>query len=317
MSCTISNTGNPNCPFVREAPKLLYYQSVYDSVGNENKVLSTETPSQAWIEAKLNDPDPLKRWYPVTGIKNINPSSTEPTFKTFDDKTKELTSRPVRSLSFEKNKATMADFKFFNSCDCQEWGIYELDLAGNLIGYKKADGNLYGKKLSKGSVSITEMSAKDGSNSQTIMVQFDWDRDMTMANEGYITADSMGIDLALYSRGLVDYKMTKVSRTLTSLVLKFEHPSGAILPADGKFYQSLVIGDFKDPSGAYGITGAVNSVLFDKTANANVTISSVVFNSATNEYTLTIPSTPLINLLSANPVKTGFDFNNAKLVSLQ
>lgn len=152
-TATFANTGVPGCDSIADitARQIIVPRVAAD--GTRNKIAGNATIDATYINARINDPDPTKRWYPLPLIVNVDDVRG-------DDVTEELnngTILKIRDGSRTHNSLIIGQgphyLKKLKGHGCQEFGMYNIDMEGSLIGQNEQDGtnDIYPNPIEKGS----------------------------------------------------------------------------------------------------------------------------------------------------------------------
>lgn len=247
--CTSGSTGNtglPNGikPFGDVVSVVLV--PILANDGTLNKI-DTTLPIGTQVLAGLNNKDASKRWYPYTGLDTFTEEEAEATTVTNKRGLNAVTRRGVRSVLFEKWDVNEQFYKK-TKANCQEYGIYLVDVCGNLKGRKNGT-SLYPMAVYRPSSHSIFMGA---TAETTSMVRYTFQySDVDGANDDrwMLTKDELGIDMNSV-RGLIDVSMTlaKLDATSMTVLATFDYGTAKTLIP----YQGAVTADFtlKDDAGA-------------------------------------------------------------------
>lgn len=93
-----SNIGVGCMPLFSVAQKL-FFVPTFDSTGVRNKIDTTVTFNQAYLDSMVGHADPSKRWYPSPFMKNATNMRGESIKESFDDGTSIITQQAPRKFS--------------------------------------------------------------------------------------------------------------------------------------------------------------------------------------------------------------------------
>lgn len=305
---TIQNTGAGCNPLFGVAEKL-FLVPLYNSDGVANEIEYGTTLNQAYLDAAINNADPTERWYPLGPFKNIVDVRAEPIFEEFDDLTKAFIQDSPRIFNGEiiglaSNGAGSPKLKgIIEGTRCGAVGILTVDNYGNVYGSNNSDNTaMRPTALDPQSVyaTFTKPSLKN-KNVQKLMVGFNIARQEKDENLVLIECvDWNGADL-LGAQGLIDACGVFSGLSPTTITVQLYIPS--VAPNNPPVVKGLVITDFISSN------TAATSKIYDSTANADITISSVTERGAPNKgtYDIVIPNTTVGHVLVLDFAKDGYD----------
>lgn len=237
----LSNTGRPNCVPLFSVTNNLIQVPLFDNDGNRNGIdLNAALPD--WNVDLVNAADSSKRWFPIPTFENVELPKADSQFEEANSGRMAFLRQGKRSFSGElwADDSTPTFLGKLEKGRCVDFGVYVIDVNGNLIGSKEGD-FLYPIPVDNASWDPRFNFATD-STVQKIMLGFDFDRNFDESTMYMITAEEGGIDFSTL-RGLVDVTLTFVgtpSGTLANVTAAFEYGTalnpiayiGADTPAD-------------------------------------------------------------------------------------
>jgi len=262
------NTGVP--PAQRKfktGDKIIYVPRFADD-GTENVILRSELASlnQAFFQAKVTDPDPSKRFYPLGTFTDANDVREDPTFQEFSDGSRSFIRQGRRTYTGMLIGYEPAYGAVIKSLACQTGGIFTIDDCGEPTGLfcenptNSANDAFKPMPLNASSIySLYNLFSVTNSSTQSLMVSLDYDMLMSDDNLRKLSeADMNGANL-LTLEGLRPTLSNISTEATTGFVaaiqLDFARGIGASVPITG-----LVPADFR---------------LYNETTLAVVAISSV------------------------------------------
>ena len=283
----LSNTGTPNCITIQSVTSKIILVPLFDNSGSKNYLGQGFPITESTITGLLNQSDASQRWFPLGTFENVTMEKAESSFEEAPSGKKVFIKQGKRSFAGELWSTTPTLLGKIQDNRCVEFGVYIVDVNGNLIGsYDKEYARLYPIPVDNQSFDARLMYATD-SSVQKIMVAFDFDRLFDESTLWMITpadADNYNFNSV---EGLLDVNLTKVSATQTTAVLKANLDYGT--GKEGIAVKGLVQADFK--------LQIVSSGNF-------ITLTSVA--SVDNQYTLTFPSQTAGALVNISVAKTGY-----------
>lgn len=266
----IGNTGFPNVkPF--GVTSGIFLMPILASDGTRNGFdLTSATLAQDLLDA-INNPDPSKRLYPFNNLRNVTHNEADPNYETADNGERFKTRDGIKTVSFEcwgVNEQYYAKV----SDNCVSFGIFLVDVCGNLKGQKEGKG-LYPRPVNKYSYDAKFIDATADAGTK-VMIQMDYSLVTSDGDQWMIPADLFAPYSALELNGMIDVNLDITVETDTELIVKASFNYGNAveqLPWTG-----AVVGDFTAKN---------------VSTTSNITIASVVENPTTpGTYTVTIPA---------------------------
>lgn len=214
----LSNTGQPSCVPIQSVTSSLIMVPLKDSLGVRNGIdLSTTLP--VW-EDLINELDESKRYFPLPQFENVELPKADSLFEEANSGKMAFLRQGKRSFMGELwgEDSTPTLLGKLQAGRCVAFGIYIVDVNGNLVGSKE-NGFLYPIPVDEQSWNPVFNFATD-STVQKIMLGFDFNRLFDESTMYMITGAEAGVDFNGLS-GLIDVNLTEVSQvTLTTLVFK-------------------------------------------------------------------------------------------------
>ena len=266
----IGNTGFPNVkPFGLTSG--VFLMPILASDGTRNGFDLTSATLPADLLAAINNPDPSKRLYPFSNLRNVTHNEADPNYETADNGERFKTRDGVKTVTFEcwgvneQFYAKVAD-------NCVNFGVYLVDVCGNLKGQKEGT-DLYPRPVNRYSYDAKFMDATADTGTK-VMIQMDYSLLTNDGDQWMIPADLFAPYSALELNGMIDVNLDITVEDDTTLIVKatFDYGNAVVqLPWTG-----AVVGDFTAKNVTTGL---------------NITIASVTESTTTpGTYTLTIPA---------------------------
>jgi hypothetical protein len=188
----LSNTGRPNCVPVHGVTSSLILVPLFANDGTRNGIdLSAPLPSFSGL---VNEADASKRWFPLPSFENVELPKADSLFEEANSGRMAFLRQGKRSFSGElwAEDSTPTFLGKLQKSRCVDFGIYIVDVNGNLIGAKES-GYLYPIPVDNASWDPRFMFATD-STVQKIMLGFDFDRLFDESLMYMITVAEAGLD---------------------------------------------------------------------------------------------------------------------------
>jgi hypothetical protein len=261
----LGNTGRPGCVPIQSVTASLIMVPLRANDGSMNAI-DLSSPLPTWTDL-VNESDASKRWFPLPLFENVELAKADSQFEEANSGRMAFLRQGKRSFAGELwgEDSTPTLLGKLQAGRCVSFGIYVIDVTGNLIG-SKVNNMLYPIPVDAQSWDPKFMFATD-STVQKIMLGFDFDRLFDESTMYMITANEAGIDFNSLS-GLIDVNLVisnEVAGVSIDVAASFDYGT-ALNPI---LFSGATISDFELVSVTNGVE----------------TIGSVVENSAGN-YTL-------------------------------
>lgn len=214
----LSNTGTPNCVTIQSVTSKLILVPLKDSTGAKNYLDLTSTFTEATFTALANQADASKRWFPLPQFENVELPKADSTFEEAPSGRKVFIKQGKRSFAGQLWNETPQLLGKIQDNRCVDFGVYIVDVNGNLVGSKVGD-KLYPIPVDNESFEAKLMFATD-SATQKIMVGFDFYR-LFDESTLWLLTPSDTTDLYDFNNleGLLDVALAKTSASQTTLVV--------------------------------------------------------------------------------------------------
>jgi len=214
----LSNTGKPNCVTIQSVTSKLILVPLKDSTGAKNSLDLTTTFTEATFTALANQADASKRWFPLPQFENVELAKADSTFEEAPSGRKVFIKQGKRSFAGQLWNETPQLLGKIQDNRCVDFGVYIVDVNGNLVGSKVGD-KLYPIPVDNESFEAKLMFATD-SATQKIMVGFDFYRLFDESTMWLLTPNDT-TDLYDFNNleGLLDVSLAKTSASQTTLVV--------------------------------------------------------------------------------------------------
>lgn len=210
----LSNTGRPGCVPIWSVTSSLIVVPLYANDGTRNGIdLTTSVP--VWSDL-VNEADASKRWFPLPAFENVELPKADSQFEEAPSGRMAFLRQGKRSFSGElwQEDSTPTFLGKLEKSRCVDFGVYVVDVNGNLIGSKEGD-YLYPIPVDNASWNPTFMFATD-STVQKIVLGFDFDRLFNDATMYMITVDEASQDFTALN-GLIDVNLANAAATTTEV----------------------------------------------------------------------------------------------------
>jgi hypothetical protein len=282
---SFGNTGAGLCPVAPSVPTSTYVVPTYDSTGALNVInCNTETINDAYIAAKINEPDPSKRWYPITKLENVVVEKADTAVETAPSGTIKKIREGIRSMTAEKWDTGLEYAGRLSSANCSAFSVFVIDDCSRPVGYSVNEGILRPLPVIGDSWDAIFQLATDTTGFK-VNISFQFDRSISEATWRMIEDDLILTNLNNVD-GLVDVKgdgLTSVTATTFTIDVLAITGNTKSTPVEGK-----VTADFE---------------LTNLTTGATITITSATETSA-GTYDFVIPSQTSAHVLSLSLDKT-------------
>lgn len=291
---SIRGTGKPSKQNIINGGVILIAVPVKADDGTFNEILASDTIDESFVQGKINEADPSKRWYPVGTFRNEEDTRADPVTESFNDGSSVVTQQGVRTFVGWLVNFSPVYLKALGSLRCQTFGVFMVDPCGNIIGKITQSGNaLRPVKVNNGSWEPRYVKGTP-TVSAKIQLSFEFDQTENDKNLRLIPATEIGINM-LDVEGLLPLKVENVTDT-SATTLTFD------LLVD---YDQFLNGT-KEPVVAWELA---DFSIRNKTTNSVVTITSVT-ESPEGTYVFVIsPQTlgDVVEVTNNKTAKPGFD----------
>lgn len=138
---TLSNTGTPSCvPIMGVGVKPILVPLIADD-GTENVItIASYTGTQVEWDARTENTDRSKRYYPLPEFKNVEDVKGDTIFESFNDTSNLFVQEGTRTYTgiLPNQAPTLLDN--LKAIKCTKFGMFIIDDQGNLIGNISSDG---------------------------------------------------------------------------------------------------------------------------------------------------------------------------------
>lgn len=217
----LGNTGRPNCVPIQSVTSKLIMVPLYDSTGTANVIDLNSLPLDFYTDF-VNNADPSKRWFPLPEFENVEMPKADAQFEESNSGRMVFLRQGKRSFTGElwADDSSPTLLGQLQSNRCVDFGVYIVDVNGNLIGSQPVNNGtpdkfLYPIPVDNPSFNPTLQFATD-STTQKIVVAFDFDRNFDESTLYMITSTEGGTDF-LSLDGLVDVNFVNLGNTTSSI----------------------------------------------------------------------------------------------------
>jgi hypothetical protein len=211
----LSNTGRPGCVPLQSVTSKLIMVPLQDNQGNLNGIdLSIALPT--WSDL-INEADSSKRWFPIPEFENVELAKADSQFEEANSGRMAFLRQGKRSFAGELwgDDSTPTLLGKLSAGRCVQFGVYVVDVNGNLIG-SKSNGYLYPIPVDEQSWDPKFMFATD-STVQKIMLGFDFYRLFDESTMYMITTTEALVNFNDLN-GLIDVNLTEVTQVTTASI---------------------------------------------------------------------------------------------------
>jgi hypothetical protein len=220
-SCNISieNTGTAGCKNIMEVAKMPIFVSLFDKTGIRNGIAIADVLNEQYFTDLINEPDKLKRWYPLPLVENVEDVKADPIVEGLNSGKNIIVQEGTRMFTAVIIKESNTLIGKLKSFGCKEFGVYFIDNDGNLVGEISADGQtLYPIRVDNNTLDVRLIKSSD-TTVQKIQVKFEFHQTSKDENLTMITADEMTSVNMLLLEGLLDVNADVIGSSATSLTV--------------------------------------------------------------------------------------------------
>ena len=282
----LGNTGRPGCVPIQSVTSKLIMVPLNANDGSLNGI-DLSAPLPTW-NSLVNEADASKRWFPLPAFENVELPKAESQFEEANSGRMAFLREGKRSFSGELwgEDSTPTLLGKMKAGRCVNFGVYVVDVTGNLIG-SKVGGYLYPIPVDNQSWNPTFMFATD-STVQKIMLTFDFDRLFDDSTMYMITATEANLDFNTLT-GLIDVNLVETSSSASQVVLEATFDYGTAL----------------NPILLQGVTSTSDWEIFDVTNQLSLGSPTAVSELPAGTYTL-LKSLSVGDTYTVSVVKDGF-----------
>lgn len=236
----LSNTGRPNCLPLQSVTSKMILVPIQDNAGAYNYIdLTLALPVWSTL---INEQDESQRWYPLPTFENVELPKADTVFEEANSGRMAYLRQGKRSFTGElwAYDSTPQFLGKLSSGRCVEFGVYIVDINGNLVG-SKVGNFLYPIPVDNQSWDPKFMFSTD-STVQKIMLGFDFDRYFDESTMWMITSDEASQNFNELT-GLLDVNLinpVQVANTSIQVDATFDYGT-AINPLK---FKGAVLADF-------------------------------------------------------------------------
>ena len=300
-SCDVSlqNTGSPSCaPIMGVAANFILVPLIAND-GTFNYIDPTATLNDAYFTALINEADDSKRWYPTGKLKNVTTDRADPILETFEDGSSVFIRDGIRDFTAMIIKGSFELAKQFNANRCSTFGIFIVDLDGNILGTTKSGSDyLYPIACDAATFYAKPVFTTD-TTIQKIMLMGQWDVLQKDDDLRMISASSIPAANIVNLKGLMNVYATIVSTSTTTMVLDLYAKVGNMVT--NYKIEGLVTADFVSSD------TAATSKMYNITDNSDVSVTATESTTIDGRYTLTYSGPAVSDVLQPLIKKNGLD----------
>lgn len=281
------NTGKANCEPIQDVTAKLIFVRTFADDGTKNAIPVGTVVDDAFIEARINEVDVSKRWYPsrrLVAVEDVRGDNATESIDGVDY----ITDKGQRTFVGFSPKTDAVYLGKISQGECGQFSVFIVDKSNRIIGEESEDGlNLYPVAIEEGTY-YTRLVKTTQSTVQKTEIGFTFsilsnDEDLRLTQA---TGDLLG------STGLLDVNATNSGEStvgfVSALALDYGY-FGSEIPVVG-----WVLADFE---------------LYNVTQDVAVVITSVT-ETPDGTYTFVIPAQTAADELTLKGVKTGFELTS-------
>lgn len=281
----LSNTGKPNCVTIQSVTSKLILVPLKDNTGAKNylDLSAFATFDEAYFSALVNQVDASKRWFPLPQFENVELAKADSTFEDAPSGKRVFIKQGKRSFAGQLWNETPQLLGKIQDNRCVDFGVYIIDVNGNLVGSKVGD-KLYPIPVDNESFEAKLMFATD-SATQKIMVGFDFYRLFDESTLWLVTPSDTTDTFDFNNlEGLLDVNVATSAITTTSVTATLTLDYGTAVNAIK--VKGLVAADFVLTKLTSGGTHAISTVA--ETADGVYLVTYVAITGSTEQLRLSL-----------------------------
>jgi len=238
------NTGRPKDAKPFGVVQQLFAVAIKADDESENKILAADTFDQTFLDAKINDTDSSKRYFPINELENWDGAPRAETgFETFNSGNKSRLSDGVKSATALVPQTVAQYFGQLKKLgECNEIGLFMVDGCENFRGNGRVSGELKPIRVARNTWDLILAWAIDASNAQNTMIAFDFDKLEKDEDLAHIPKSSITADLTT-AEGLRDVTFENAVLTASDDTLIVDLKSIFGDPFDAEGIKGIVLDD--------------------------------------------------------------------------
>lgn len=286
-----ADSGVSKCKAAMDVTKAIYAVQRIANDNTPNGIAVGTVLNAAFWTALINHTDPSKRFYPITGLDNVENLRADSIVQTTSGGRNIRITEGVRAFQGDLIGSDPKYKAVLDSWACADMMIYTVDKSENVWGQESADGTtLDGMPIDSNTIDAKFGFTTD-STLQFNQLNFEFSESMKDEKIGYFAANEItGIDL-LTQQGLMDVNTTVSLETTTSFTVTMVENYGTAKTKNA--VQGYLIGDF---------------TLVEVTPTPGPIVITTVVESAPGVYDFVIPVETSLDVLSLTAARDGFDF---------
>lgn len=284
---TLSNTGTPEKQRIAASGVKFIAVRMKADDGSFNQILASDTIDEAYLQARINDEDESRRWYPIGEFRNQEDVRADAVTETLTSGENILTQQGLRTYTGWLINYAPLYIKALKSFKCFNFGVFIINDCGGLEGSITKDGTaLRPVRVNNNNWNPTYVKQTPTVSAKVQLAfefsQLEVDEDLRVISEDEITADLLEAEgLLPLAAAISNEALTGFDAALTVDYDIFVNSSKEVVPG-------WVITDF---------------ALLNKTNNTSIAITSVT-ESPEGTYTFVIPAQTSQDVLELTNVKT-------------
>jgi hypothetical protein len=307
------NSGTSGCIEQIKTWDYLVRVDQQDDQGVANFIPAGTVIDQAYVQGKLNETDPSKKWTIFPKLWTVEDVRADALTETIDniDFIERQGTRTFNAMFIGKFASPQMEATW-KSFSCRSNAVFGLTSGGQIEGNNpNLAGDLYPIKVQNDTWFAIYQKPTKAPTKQKIMISFAVDETEEDACLDFIAADSIAYATTnWYLDAPIDVEGFEVSNaTQTTITFKMKERFGSVKKND---IPGLVSADFSDDN------GATPDVVFNKTTSAQVAIIGVTTATVAGEleYTITFVAQTAADVISIDIFKLGLDMRTPLEVTL-
>lgn len=294
---TLNNTGTPSCtPIMGVGVKPIMVPLTADD-GTANVItIASYTGSQVEWDARTENLDRSKRYYPLPEFKNVEDVKGDTIFETFNDTSNLFVQEGTRTYTGILPNQAPTLLGNLKDAKCTKFGLFIIDDCGNLIGNISSDGlSLEPVPVDQNTWNPILIKSTD-TTVQKIQLSFEFsrltkDEDLRIIKASDSEISLIGLD------GLVDLEASFAGITATGAfaTVSYDRGEAAKIPFEGVIDTEWV--------------------LFNKDTQAVVAVATAVETPA-GTYEVTYVAQGAGDIMQLSLIKDGFELFKAEFVAV-
>lgn len=245
-----ANTGQGKCKDIIKVGRRLIFVKLLADDGTENVLANDAAVTKSALQAKFDETDASKRFYPMPIMENVNSERAESVFEEFESGIRSLVRRSPRTFSGIVSKAPAYFDSIAEGWGCIPFGVYIIDDEGTFIGRRVKDTAAIKPIPVVETSLVSTYNWGTNANGSSVLMNFDFAKsfkdeelyaiaDTSLDFDGLSTVDVYGLlDVAKTNKGADIYSSITATTFDVDLVDYYGSPIRGVVVGDVKVWNA-------------------------------------------------------------------------------